>query len=107
MFCVRCGGWIPILLLGHLPGSPAFLHACLGALSPSLSACMQLDPEPLSRKRAAHVLRAALGGADAPSFRLFFKLYQTLEDFGGLHLIQVMLLPAMMRCHGCCEKRWR
>ncbi|GAB4823730.1 hypothetical protein N2152v2_010776 [Parachlorella kessleri] len=44
-----------------------------------------LDSEPLNRKRAAHVLKAATDRV--PSFQLFFKLLDTLENFSP-HLIQ-------------------
>lgn len=66
----------------------------------------QLDPESLNRKRAAHVLKAALsaegGGAEVSGKALpapwatFFKIFDSLEDF-SMHLVQVGGEGAMWR----------
>lgn len=57
--------------------------------------CLQLDSEALNRKRAAHVLQAALRGCSMQSggqleepWATYFRLFHNLEDF-SLHLLQV------------------
>ena len=63
--------------------------------------CLQLDPEPLNRKRATHVLTAVLGEGGTPGgggrlehpWDTFFRLLDALDNFSP-HLFQVGGAPA-------------